>query len=256
MMKNKAPAFQFYASDFITDTVEWSNEEIGIYIRLLCYQWINGDLPSQLDRLRKIVCDIANPIATQEDTIEKWSRVLSKFEETGDGRIVNRRLENVRENRLKFIESARNSGKIGAMKRWSDSKPYSENMALQSSSSSSNSIKYKRASKKKESLTREVVMEKINDGEFIFNLHESIKNIDESVTLDSIKESIMSFIDYCDSKNKWGDYKDLASTIRNWYRRAKKIAPQKYIGEKKSVMSMYMDNARKFDDMNFNFKPE
>lgn len=255
-MKNKAPAFQFYASDFLTDTVEWTNEEIGIYIRLLCYQWINGDLPVQLDRLRKIVGDIANPIDNAEQTIEKWSRVLSKFEEVGDGRIINRRLENVRENRLKFIESARNSGKIGAMKRWGDSKPHSEKMTLQSSSSSSNINKYKKSNKKKESLTKETVMEKINDAEFIFNLHESIKNIDDSVTLDSIKESILSFIDYCDSKNKWGDYKDLASTIRNWYRRAKKTAPQKYSGEKKSVMSMYMDSAKKFDDMNFNFKPE
>jgi len=32
---NKAPAFQFYASDFLVDTAEMTNQEVGAYIRLL-----------------------------------------------------------------------------------------------------------------------------------------------------------------------------------------------------------------------------
>jgi len=35
---SKPPAFQFYASDFLVDTIDLSNEELGAYVRLLCYQ--------------------------------------------------------------------------------------------------------------------------------------------------------------------------------------------------------------------------
>ena len=34
----KDPAFLFYTSDFLTGTILMSNEEIGIYIKLLCIQ--------------------------------------------------------------------------------------------------------------------------------------------------------------------------------------------------------------------------
>ena len=38
----KAPAFQFYAADFLVGTSDMTNEEVGIYIRLLCHQWAKG----------------------------------------------------------------------------------------------------------------------------------------------------------------------------------------------------------------------
>ena len=42
----KSPAFRLYASDFYMDTQTWSNEEVGVYLRLLLYQWINGSIPN------------------------------------------------------------------------------------------------------------------------------------------------------------------------------------------------------------------
>lgn len=40
----KDPAFLFYASDFLTGTTFMSNEQVGIYIRLLCAQHQHGGL--------------------------------------------------------------------------------------------------------------------------------------------------------------------------------------------------------------------
>lgn len=44
--KNKAPAFQFYPKDFLTDekVLLMTNEEIGVYISLLCIDWLNDGL--------------------------------------------------------------------------------------------------------------------------------------------------------------------------------------------------------------------
>ena len=59
---NKAPAFQFYPADFISDELvqTMSNEEIGVYIRMICHDWINGGLPDDHHRLLRLFnCDNA-----------------------------------------------------------------------------------------------------------------------------------------------------------------------------------------------------
>lgn len=55
-MKNLAPAFQFYASDYLADAnVQMLTlEEEGAYIRLLAYCWREGDLPADPDALAKL----------------------------------------------------------------------------------------------------------------------------------------------------------------------------------------------------------
>lgn len=40
----KPPAFQFYADEYLAGTIAMSLAEVGAYIRLLCYQWLNGDI--------------------------------------------------------------------------------------------------------------------------------------------------------------------------------------------------------------------
>ena len=46
----KAPAFMFYADDFLAGTLEMSQEEVGQYIRLLCHQWNRGSIPVETER--------------------------------------------------------------------------------------------------------------------------------------------------------------------------------------------------------------
>ena len=57
MAPEKAPAFQFYPKDFLTDerVKLMSHTERGIYISLLCMCWLEGSLPAQPAALAKLV---------------------------------------------------------------------------------------------------------------------------------------------------------------------------------------------------------
>lgn len=136
----KAPAFQFYAADFLTDTADWSNIEVGIYMRLLCHQWINGSIPKAQDR----ACRVAH-----NDPIEfgiAWKVVGAKFIDAAEeGKLINQKLESVRKTRQEYVDKQVEFGKQGAKERWKDKvpnkvahrKPTGVEMPLQSSSSSS-----------------------------------------------------------------------------------------------------------------------
>jgi hypothetical protein len=51
--KGKAPAFQFYAADWLADEAAsvMSLEEEGAYIRDLCYCWREGSIPAGSTRM-------------------------------------------------------------------------------------------------------------------------------------------------------------------------------------------------------------
>lgn len=137
-----------YAQDFDMDTATWSNDEVGIYVRLLNYEWVNGGLPNNIQGLARI---------TRERKIkfeQKWIQNVSrKFQENGHGMLVNRRMEEVRQNQLKYSESQSKKGKASAKKRW-DGHITTVKTRLQpednSSSSSSSSTSVKKESIKKE----------------------------------------------------------------------------------------------------------
>lgn len=101
----KSPAFQFYASDFLVGVTGLSNEEVGIYIKLLCLQWERGELPADPIALRKLV-------GSRKPVPES---VVSKFKIGFRNSIFNERLERVREKQIEF--SRRRSE--NAKSRWS-----------------------------------------------------------------------------------------------------------------------------------------
>lgn len=98
---------------FLVDTAEMTNEEVGIFIRLLCYQWENGSVDGHPNRV-----PIRLPInqASGEPYLPPF--VLRKFEQDQDGRLTNQRLEETRQEVLKRIDKLSVSGKNGAEKRW------------------------------------------------------------------------------------------------------------------------------------------
>lgn len=110
--QGKAPAFQFYAADFDTATRGWLPDEVGVYIRLLCTQWITGPLPTEPRRLAVIV---GMPV---QDFEEIWKNTIShKFEKSKTG-YINKRLEKVRDEQRQYRESQSENGRKGARKRW------------------------------------------------------------------------------------------------------------------------------------------
>lgn len=103
----KSPAFQFYASDFLTDTQSWDINEVGIYIRLLSNQWVNGSLPKDLTRLSRIAG------CTHDEIKKAWVILGFKFLDNIDGTIYNNKLESVREAQIKFKEKQASNGSKG-----------------------------------------------------------------------------------------------------------------------------------------------
>jgi uncharacterized protein YdaU (DUF1376 family) len=92
----KDPAFLFYSSDFLTGTSFLSNDQIGKYIRLLCYQHQNGRLKEK-DMLK--ICETYD-----ED-------IFDKFQKDEDGLYFNARLEDEINKRKAYSESRRNNRK-------------------------------------------------------------------------------------------------------------------------------------------------
>lgn len=138
----KSPAFQFYASDFLTDTQSWDINEVGIYIRLLSNQWVNGSLPKDLIRLSRIAG------CTHEEIKKAWVILGFKFLDNIDGSIYNRKLEDVRESQVRFKEKQSSNGSKGGRPKKTETQSESQNKPKKkpndnpnksSSSSSSNS---------------------------------------------------------------------------------------------------------------------
>lgn len=104
--RQAAPAFQFYPADFLVGTAHYTMEEVGAYIRLLCYQWEHNRIPIQPEK----ICRLAGA--------EKYSRIIDmvteKFVQTSPGFLQNERLEQTRSEQQKH--SAEQSER--AKKRW------------------------------------------------------------------------------------------------------------------------------------------
>ena len=105
----KAPAFQFYADDFLAGTSEMSAEEVGGYIRLLCHQWTKGGIPNDEERVARIAGMIGSPCV---------GYVMAKFRLCDGHTLKNERLEKVRAEQQAFKVRQSTAGASGAAKRW------------------------------------------------------------------------------------------------------------------------------------------
>lgn len=147
-MKTNLPAFLFYANDFIGSTAHLEVEVVGAYIRLLCYQWVNGSIPKNPKYIQAIISCSASKFK------EIWEDLSPKFKNCADG-LKNERLESVRKEALEYKDSISKRGQEAAKARWNkqctgnaqampthdfgNAKPMPKN-ALSSSSSSSSSL--------------------------------------------------------------------------------------------------------------------
>jgi uncharacterized protein YdaU (DUF1376 family) len=100
----KAPFFKFFPTDFIASTVAMSAEEVGAFIRLLCYQWENGTIPDDAEKLARISGCSGNAIAS----------VLHKFCIRSASGLQSARMEEERASMIEHAEKKR----ANAFKRW------------------------------------------------------------------------------------------------------------------------------------------
>ena len=107
---SKDPAVLFYTSDFLSGTFTMTNEQVGMYIRLLCLQHQKGKL-TEKDMLS--ICKAYDA--------DIWSKFKNE-----DGAFYNERMYNETVRRQKFSESRRNNAK--STKNNSTSKAYVQHM--------------------------------------------------------------------------------------------------------------------------------
>ena len=100
--KRKAPAFQFYADDFLAGTLEMSQEEVGQFIRLLCHQWNRGSIPVETEKQQRLTGGCVSV------------DVLVKFRLCEDGLLRNERLETVRSEKDRYLQQQSQKGRKSA----------------------------------------------------------------------------------------------------------------------------------------------
>lgn len=108
---SKTPFLPLFFGDFLASTVEWTGEERSLYLTLLGHQWSLGSLPTDPEKVRRVV---------QWDRRlfdACWPTVSAKFTEV-HGRLFNTRLEQHREKADALAEKNRASGVKGAAARW------------------------------------------------------------------------------------------------------------------------------------------
>jgi uncharacterized protein YdaU (DUF1376 family) len=101
----KAPAFQLYTDDFLSGTLEMSQEEVGQFIRLLCHQWNRGSIPVETEKQQRLTGGCVSV------------EVLAKFRLCEDGLLRNERLEAVRSERNLFLQQQSEKGRKSAEMR-------------------------------------------------------------------------------------------------------------------------------------------
>lgn len=80
---SKDPAFLFYPNDFTTGTQFFSDQQVGIYVRILCAQHQHGHLnKSQMQKLCDGITDA-----------DAKSEILAKFSIDSNGHYFNQRLD-------------------------------------------------------------------------------------------------------------------------------------------------------------------
>lgn len=124
MARSRPPSFDFYPEDFLAGTMHLHPACIGIYIRLLCFQWSHGAIPSDKRQLMQITGAMA-------DELDLYlSQVLNKFELCDDGLYRNARLERERDKKQKLSEARAEAGRRGGRPTTkSDSSTDSEGIA-------------------------------------------------------------------------------------------------------------------------------
>lgn len=92
MAKEKDPAFLMYSKDWLSGTAEYMPEEKGVYIDLLCHQHQRKGLPTETERLAKMVG------IPHDQFLQIWKGISCHFVEQNN-QFINKKLQNLIEDR-------------------------------------------------------------------------------------------------------------------------------------------------------------
>lgn len=114
MANERPPWFKFDPSAFLADAQvdAMTTLELGACLRLLCRQWIDGDLPGDLHTLGRL-CRLDG-----SGMGDAWVTLCHFFPEIGNGRRANRFMWIEREQVMAAMEKKSSDGEKAARKRW------------------------------------------------------------------------------------------------------------------------------------------
>lgn len=97
-MSENDPAMVLRVKDWLATTMHWPDAERGAYISLLCFQWVNGYIPTDVEQLARLM-------GTPADRFEAvWATLGAKFEADERG-LFNRSVELERRFALKVRDA-------------------------------------------------------------------------------------------------------------------------------------------------------
>lgn len=200
----KDPSFLLYTGDFIVGTMFMSNEDVGIYIRLLCAQHQHGGMI---------------PKDTFNTTVNSHDKVRAKFTETEDGFYNNRLMEEMIRRQKKSTNLSAN-----AFKRWEKDKQ------MQCKSNANVDAGQMPTEDEDEDVNESGIKDKKDNEKSLEYLDNNLNNfrIDEFNGI-NIDREYKKFRDYLKSKGK--AYKNYSAGFRNWLR-SDFVSKNKSIGTK------------------------
>jgi uncharacterized protein YdaU (DUF1376 family) len=107
MAGDQAPAFLFYAKDFLAGTVTMSLQARGAYITLLAYEWDHGCVPAAPSAVGRILG------LTTAQAGKLWPELADKFALDSDGQWRNARLEAERSKQAERRAAQAHNGRLG-----------------------------------------------------------------------------------------------------------------------------------------------
>jgi uncharacterized protein YdaU (DUF1376 family) len=197
----------FHHKEFSTSTQDWTDEEVGSYVRLLLHQWANGSITDDLTRLQRI-----------SNSIEKNAGVvLQKFKPCEEpGRLQNSKMEAIRAEKIEYYEKKRAAGKKGMESRYqtpntTTNKPSNKNITKEGVGEGVDIELIEVIKKERQKIPPDFAEVKLHF-EFFRPLHWSLDYMDKEV---SAWFDFYSANGWKVGKNKMKDWK---AAIRTWIR--------------------------------------
>jgi len=201
----KDPAVLFYTSDFLSGTFTMTNEQVGMYIRLLCFQHQKGKLSEK---------DMLSICPTRDEDI--WG----KFDLV-DGFYVNNRMYEEAEKRKNFIEKQ----KVRSNKRWKkdDAMAIPRDMPRKSlfenENVNENTLEIKEGGMGGDWQTEKGYF--MNSDQWKYKFCTS-----KQISKDALESYMTEFVNDMELRNEFKDSKELQRHFTNWFNLKSKNAKQ------------------------------
>ena len=112
----KLPSIPLFTDTFTAETVHLSNEQVGIYIRLLCFAWTKNAKPfKEKDAMRICQCRTKDCELRVMEVLKEFFIINKKDD---DFIFTHKRITKEYEYLQKYYVNKSESGKRGASKRW------------------------------------------------------------------------------------------------------------------------------------------